>query len=43
MRHERATARNDVARKCKLQTSFYFSTNMLGTSSFLPFWNIGGV
>ena len=27
--NERATARTDVTRKCKLQASFYCSTNMV--------------
>ena len=27
--YERATVRTDVTRKCKLQASFYYSTNMV--------------
>ena len=29
LRNERAAARADVTRKCKLQASFYCSTNMI--------------
>ena len=29
LRNERAAARADVTRKCKLQASFYCSTNMV--------------
>ena len=34
--YERATARTDVTKKCKLQVRFYCSTNMV-LHLFLPF------
>ena len=37
--NERTAARTDVTRKCKLQASFYCSTNMV-VHLFWPFWSI---